>query len=283
MGASGPFPLANMEYGFDLAAIGGRALALGLSTDAWHGLRRPPGLTEVGYFDSTSFDPMEWKPLQPNAAFANLTERDGYWAAKVISAFRDEHIDAAVAAGGYRDPAAARHVARTLAARRDRIARLWFDRVPPLDFFRWDAGAFTFQDLGAERGLYPGATPRYRVRLAACDADRGPGAWSAWHEADAPRFDLAEATAPPRLRDFDAHSRPFLVIESSVRRDGEWSRPVRGGHRARIRARNRGRPMNHAAPGGTVTAARPPGLLDRLLRPFSDVRAGEGGTALLLA
>jgi hypothetical protein len=237
MGAGGPFPVANMEYGVDLSASTGRLLGLGLHEDAWRSLERPEGLPEVGFFEAERFDPMEWKPLEPNVAFANLTERDGSWAAKIVSSFTEAQIDAAVAEGAYPHPEAARYVARTLAARRDKIARYWFDRVAPLDFFVWEEGTLRFHDLGVERELYPGTTPRYRVRLAACDADRRTAAWSAWVEGAEPRFDLALAAgAPPG--DPAAADRPFLAIDVAVDRgDGDgWRGPIRtyvsrrGGH-----------------------------------------------------
>ena len=60
----------------------------------------------MGYFDSTNFDPGAFDPLQPNSSFANTTRRDAYWGAKIVAAFRDEHIDAIVAEGGYRQPGA---------------------------------------------------------------------------------------------------------------------------------------------------------------------------------
>ena len=227
MGAGGPFPMANMEYGADLSAAFGRLFSFGLHEDAWRRLERPSKFPEVGYFEAERFEPMEWKPLQPNAAFANMTERDGYWAAKIVSAFTDERIAAAVAEGKYHDPEAARYVARTLAARRDKIARIWFDRVPPLDFFVFEEGTLRFHDLGAERGVYPGTTPRYRVRVAACDAGRNAGGWSDWREASAPRFDLADVAARPPDDEASPSRRPFLVVEASVDRGDGWRGPIR--------------------------------------------------------
>jgi hypothetical protein len=227
MGAAYPFPVANMEHGVDLSASMGRLFALGLHEDAWRGLERPEGLPEVGYFEAEAFDPMEWKPLEPNAAFANLTERDGYWAAKVVSAFTNAQIEAAVAEGRYPHPEAARYIAGMLAARRDKIARYWFDRVAPLDFFVWEDGVLRFHDLGAERGLYPGATPRYRARLGACRADRDVAAWGAWVEGGAPRFDLVAASTSPPGAGSSLDERPFLALEVSVDRGGGWQGPIR--------------------------------------------------------
>jgi hypothetical protein len=227
MGAAGPYEMANMEYGADIAASFGRLFALGLHQDEWRRVSRPAGLPEIGYFDVEHFDPMEWKATQPNAAFANLTERDGYWAAKVISAFRDDQIEAAVAEGKYHDPEAARYMARTLAARRDRIARYWFDRVPPLDFFTWQDGEIRFHDLGAERGIYPGTTPRYRIRLAACDAGRGVERFGAWQTAPEPRFRFPAASPAPSVGNVPVERRPFVLIEAAVDRGDGFSRPIR--------------------------------------------------------
>jgi hypothetical protein len=225
-GGTGPFPMANMEYGVDPPAIAGRLLGLGLHEDDWRRLELPADMPAVGYFEAEHFDPMEWKTLTPNAAFANMTERDGYWAAKIVSAFRREHLEAAVAEGKYVNPEAARYLVRTLEARRDKIARLWFDRVPPLDFFAWSEGSIRFHDLGAERGLYPGTTPRYRVRAATSDERRTLGRWSAWVEVDVP----SAAVAPPLG---DAVATPpgdaprFLAVEAAVSRGFTWSRPIR--------------------------------------------------------
>ena len=227
MGAAGPFPMANMEYGVDLSASFGRLLSLGLAEDEWRRLKRPDRLPEVGYFDAEHFHPMEWKPLQPNAAFANLTERDGYWAAKIVSAFRDDQIEAAVAEGKYHDPEAARAIVRALEARRDRIARYWFDRVPPLDFFSWEGGILAFHDLGTERGIYPGAAPRYRARVAACGADRGTGEWSDWVAAAEPRLALAAAAAAPAVSGASPERRPFVAIDVGVDRGAGFGRSVR--------------------------------------------------------
>ena len=226
-GATGPFPESNFEYAFDIPATFGRMFALGLHEDAWRKLKRPDGLEEVGYYESERFDPAEWKPLNPNAAFANLTDRDGYWAAKILSAFTDAHIEALVATGKYRNPDAARWIARGMAERRDKIARYWFDRVPPLDFFAFDQGALRFRDLGVERGIYLDNTSAYRIRVAACNAERGKAAWSAWIDNERPEFDLGAGPAAEAIAREDAARRPFVAVEASVGRSGKWSDPVR--------------------------------------------------------
>ena len=223
-GAMGPQPRHGYEHTVDLPAVAGRLLSLGLHESVWRTRTRPEGLTEVGYFDVETYDPIEFKPLQPNSAFANCTGEDGYWAAKIITAFTDEHIGVIVASAGYRDSESAAYVADTLAGRRDRIGRSIFSKVPALDFFRLEGERVVFRDLAAERGIFPEHAPTYRVRLAHVD-DRGKGAaWTDWVELATPEVDLeAQGFDAPAGADL---SRPYLAVDAQVRRNGSWSGSV---------------------------------------------------------
>ena len=225
-GALRPIPSACHEYSFDVALVLGRTLALGLWEDPWRRVTRPPDLPAIGYFQSDAFHPMAFRPFEPNAAFANFTDRDGYWAAKIISTFTDEHLRAAVAAGRYTNPAAAEWIARVLAERRDIIARYFFDRVPPLDFFRVNAGWLRFRDLGAERGLYEPSSTRYRVRVATASAEGDEGPWGPWVEVETPDVDFE--ALPHDQRSGDAGPESFVAVELQVyRAESGWSRSVR--------------------------------------------------------
>ena len=222
-GGTGPSGMQNFEYGVDFSAIAGRMIGLGIPEDAWRRIQLPPGSDpELGYYEAHYFDPMEWKPLEPNASFANLTSRDGYWAAKIVSAFRREHMEAALAEGNYHDPKTVPYLVQAMEARRDKIARYWFDRVPPLDFFTWEGGRLAFHDLGAERGLYPGSTPRYRVRTAPCNSERGTGPWSEWTTLESPSASIARAgiAAPGH------EAMPFIAAEVAVDRGHGFSRSI---------------------------------------------------------
>ncbi len=224
-GASRPFPKANYEYFLDTPATLGRALSLGFYQSPWERIERPEGLTEVGYLESEEFEPGKWKPLNPNPAFANVTDRDGYWGAKIVTAFTDAQLEAAVAEGRYRNPDAARYVARLLKERRDKTARHWFDRIPPLDFFTLDGEVLDFHDLGAERGIYPGKTARYRARVRPVDSRRGGGSWSEWVELDRPSVDLSGGALGEWTRT-SADTRPFLAVQTQVERGEGWSSSV---------------------------------------------------------
>jgi len=211
------------EYSFDPGALSGRFFTLGAIMFRWENIQRPPGLAEVMYFDSENFAVQNWKPAIPNTAFANLNRRDAYWAAKVISAFGDEELAAIVAVGRYRDPEAARFVARILAERRDIIARHYFDRVPPLDFFALRDGAIVYHDLGVERGIYPAAETHYRVRAAAVNSERKAAGWSAWQESTetvVPPKEGALAAVQGQLDD----EHQFIAVQFQVSRGSGWSR-----------------------------------------------------------
>jgi len=214
-GARGPVQRIGWEVTFDPKAFLRRNLTLGLTEDDWRRTRRPHGLPEISYFESEHFDPFGYEPLQPNPTFADLTRLDGYWGAKIVSAFTDAHLRAIVEEARYEDPASADHMARVLAARRDKIARAWFGEVTPLDFFTLAGRTLDFHDLAVERGLEPDDA-RYRVRVFGVDAERD-GARPAWETLTETRMDL------------DPHwdrGAPFLAAEVAVDRGHGFGRSV---------------------------------------------------------
>ena len=103
-------------------------VTLGLRTFVWESTEDPQ-LPAVGFFEASVFDPESWKPFLPNPAYDERTERDVRWGARIVAAFTDEHIRAAVALGQYSDPRAAEYIVKTLIERRDKIVRRW---VPEL-------------------------------------------------------------------------------------------------------------------------------------------------------
>ncbi len=214
------------EYGFDVFPIMGRTAALGFHEDVWVGLERPAGLDEVGLFEVATFDPEGWKPDLPHSGMANLTRRDGYWAAKILSAFTDEDLGLIVRQGEYRNPAAVEFLVTSLAGRRDKIVNHWFGKVPPIDFFTLTTEGLEFRDLAAERGYAAATDTRYRYRMAAVNPERRPNAegWTDWLETSetlAPLFDDSGRLTPDIPRgdgDF-----PFLAVEVQLDRGEGWS------------------------------------------------------------
>jgi hypothetical protein len=120
-------PRGGNEYLIDYGAALTNLFTLGLKAPSWeHAI--DPDIPSVGFIESQAFDPAGWKPFLPNPAFDERTERDIRWGARIVAAFTDEHIHAAVAEGKYSDPRAAEYLKRVLVERRDKIARRWLSR-----------------------------------------------------------------------------------------------------------------------------------------------------------
>ncbi|MBD3239717.1 MAG: hypothetical protein GF331_03965 [Chitinivibrionales bacterium] len=163
---SGPmYQTYGHENAFDVPIVLLRIITLGLYNPPymrWDTLPSPA----VGTWESRTFSPGEFRFGVPNLAFDNLTDDDGYWAAKVVMSFTDAQIDSIVATAQYANPADAAYVARILKERRDKIGRHYYDRVNPLEGFSLrDMGDGTlevcFRDMAVEAGFYGPAATRY--------------------------------------------------------------------------------------------------------------------------
>jgi len=147
-----------------------RAVTLGFYVPRWERSVYPK-LKGVGLFDASSFDPLQWKPEVPNAAFLMMNSTDAFWAAKQVAAFTDDEIRALVETGKLSDPRAEDWIAECLIERRDKIAQAWFSKVLALDQFRIADGNLAFDDLSARYGT---SAPRsYDVQWSAYDNDHG--------------------------------------------------------------------------------------------------------------
>lgn len=128
----------------------------------------------IGYFESEIFNPSKWKPIYPIPAFEEMTDRDAYWAAKIVMSMRDDDLRALIKAGLYSDSSAVEYMFQTLKQRRDKIGEHWFSKVNPLDKFELSQSAngltISFVDLAAEYELTNSATAHsYYVE---CDGKR---------------------------------------------------------------------------------------------------------------
>lgn len=143
--------------------------------------------TSLGYMRAEGFDPGSWKATWTNPAWVNLTDADGYWASKILAAFTDEHIRAAVAEGGLPTRELEDTLGAIMIARRDRTVAHWYGTVstveePELTSTGPGAVRVTFRDLGLEEGLWAPAATRYvwalhhdRRTLAEGEARAGTG------------------------------------------------------------------------------------------------------------
>ena len=166
--AEGPKRLkTGYEHRVDFKWITRRFVSLGFVVEPWRRAEQETGIPAVGNFEAAEFAPDKFTSMMPHPAFRECTDRDAYWGAKIVSSFSDEQIAAAIDAAGYEDPRAKPYILKTLIERRDKIARYWFDRVTPVDFFHVDEGKLKFHDLAVDRGL---ERPRsYEIGVKALD------------------------------------------------------------------------------------------------------------------
>jgi len=152
--ATGPKVLwESYENAVDLAWIGRRLVTLGFAEEPWRRARQETGIPSIGHYESEIYRPEDFRQLVQQPAFREMTDRDGYWGAKIVASFSDAQVAAAVDAAHYEDPRARDYLVQNLIVRRDKIARHWFGRVAPLDFFTVQDGALRFHDLAVDVGL----------------------------------------------------------------------------------------------------------------------------------
>ncbi len=112
------------EYWLDGQTMAGAFVTLALPPFRWEA-SVAPHIAGVGFIDSETFDPAAWRPYLQNPAFDMRTDRDIRWGARIVGAFTNEQIRAAVEQGRYSDPRATEYLVRILEERRDKIVRRW--------------------------------------------------------------------------------------------------------------------------------------------------------------
>lgn len=136
LGSDTAFPNGN-DVGYahqvDFKEAGKSLLSFGLYQPHWRSDENRVQFTSVGNFASDKFKPQRWKSNFPIEAFQNMTDRNAYWAAKIIGSFTNEQIRAAVETGELSDRAAAEYIIQQLIKRRDAIVREYVSRRSGLD------------------------------------------------------------------------------------------------------------------------------------------------------
>jgi hypothetical protein len=145
-------PRAGAEYLWEPWPVLRRIISIGLWDSAWIRVRYPE-LPSIGRFESKEFEPQNWKPEYPNAAFDNALPDDCYWAAKIVMAFTDDDIRAVVRTGGVTDSESEEYLIHTLIERRNKIGRYYFDQVLALDSFVLDENIVRFAHLPTQHGF----------------------------------------------------------------------------------------------------------------------------------
>jgi hypothetical protein len=156
-------PRYGKEYLWTYGNVIKKSLLLGFHSNPWEELIDVTYPT-IGYFESDMFSPGTWVPSYPNPAFQWCTDRDGYWGAKIVTAFSDDDIEAIVETGGLTIAAAKAELIRVLIERRNKIGQYWFARINPLDKFNVVGNTLHFEDLAVTRGISAAGITRYRYR-----------------------------------------------------------------------------------------------------------------------
>ncbi len=223
LGAAGEGPKkpdSGYEHYVDFKWTLRRLVTFGFVVEPWRRAQQETGVPSVGNFESAVYEPEKFRTYQPHPAFRERTRRDGYWGAKLVASFSDAQIAAAIDAARFDDPRAKPMLLQLLRERRDKVARHWFARVAPLEYFHVEGERLAFHDLAVDRGL---ELPRRYV----ADVDD--------LEGDARSDELTTSTTSVDLTDLGPDVREVELsfrVENNdadparvrlVRREGGWS------------------------------------------------------------
>jgi hypothetical protein len=163
------FGMCNELYEWDLSyehfyqgdTTKKRLFSFGFALSPWQTIPYKQYYPSIGKFEGDEFDPKKWKPQTPTTAYMEARDDDAFWAARRMAVFSDELIRAAVRAGEYSDPNAAKYLGDVLIKRRDKILALYLTAVNPIVNPRLDAsGRLTIENAAA--GVAKGQ-PTYRA------------------------------------------------------------------------------------------------------------------------
>jgi hypothetical protein len=222
------FGMANGEHEWDLGyehfyqkeTSRRRLYSFGFALSPWQTVPYTE-YPSIGKFEGDRFDPRAWRPQTPTIAYMELRADDAFWAARRVMAFTNELIHAAVAAGEYTDPAAARHLETAIARRRDAIGRAYLTPINPIVDPRLDAnGRLTFRNAAVEAG-FAEAPAGYRAAWMRFDNATG---------ATQPIGDTRSGTpAMPPPSGLPVSTGSFIEIDVSAEGGASpaWQQPVR--------------------------------------------------------
>jgi len=219
-------PTVGYENSFDPHEVGLNLISLGFYVRPYYKNWKVE-YPSVGYFTADLFEPQDYKFIQPNPAFELMTNRDGYWGAKIVMSFSDDQIKTAIKQGQYSNPEAADYLFRVIKERRDIVGRYWFEKMNPLDRFELidrDDGTqvFCFDDLAIEYGLATEEQTSYRYWLL----QNGKVIPPAHELQDATCIQLTQLTAPGARSPKSAVENQWAITLETKRNSKKWSKRV---------------------------------------------------------
>jgi hypothetical protein len=160
------------DYNFSYARVLAATINFGFYQPYWKNLQES-AYPAVGLFEADLFRPERWRPVYPNPAFQNMTDRDGFWAAKILARIPISAFASIVAQAEFSDPAATAYMTDTLLKRRNKTLAYWFSRLSPLDDFKLTTASvetqnnftISFKDLWREAKMPAKDPADYHYRL----------------------------------------------------------------------------------------------------------------------
>ena len=201
--------------------IGRRILTVGIPPLDWH---TDPFFESraIGRLRSNNaeWNPDEWQPRVPNAAFLRARADDRFWAARKAMAITDGIISAVVEEGQFGDPESQQFLVRALRERRDAIGRKYLPAINPVvDPVLSADGTLTFANAAVQSG-FAAAPAQYTAAWSTFD--NNTGATSPIGASESVDTRIAAPAALP------SSPGAFVRIELSARSSDHpsWARPV---------------------------------------------------------
>ena len=161
------------EYLYEGDLVWKRLVTLGFYLQPWQTAKYEKNKS-IGRFEGVSFEPEEWKPRVPTAAFLRARADDNFWAARRVIAFSDEMIRALAATGRFSDESASRLLADVLIQRRNRIAERYLTAINPVVNVALDnSGTLTFDNVAVQAAVAQEPNAGYVVHWASFDNTTG--------------------------------------------------------------------------------------------------------------
>ena len=217
-------PNLSFTYWLDFVEVRRNMQSFGLRTPTYRKVEWPdfPKYEAIGRWESTFFEPQDWRNDYPNPAFVRMSDRDAFWAAKIIMRFTPEELAAIVEAGQISDPDASQYFLDTLIERQHKSARYYMDRLNPIDEFEVTSDTLRFVNLSEKYGFSePGTTYRFQ--------------WSVYDNRDDSTVALSDAQetggtslALPAVPGATVGSERYLLVEVFAMNDDHpmWNRRV---------------------------------------------------------
>ena len=129
-----------------------RLFSFGFALSPWQTVNyveRP----SIGKFEGDRFDPREWKPQTPTAAYMEMRDDDAFWAAQRVGTFTDEMIRAIIHTGEFSDAASEKLLGDIMIKRRNKILATYLPAVTPIVTPRLENNRLSFENAAVAAGV----------------------------------------------------------------------------------------------------------------------------------